>query len=390
MTDSQRLGIRRSEIRQRLNELQGADALTDATRTEVDKLSTEYRDVETRWRAAVSLEDVSVDGAGRELSSMEARADMGRYFDSVMSHAQVDGVEKELQDNLHLKANMVPTSLLFENRAVTPAPGNVNANQNRIIPYVFPTSVAASLNIPMPTVGVGEQIFPVLSNPANVRTPAEGGSAAETTGSFTAAKLKPQRLQASFYWSREDEATFAGMGDALRSNLRAALSDKLDDYILSDATVGLLGGGLTAPSNPTAESTWADYKSGISALVDGRYADSEADVSVVFGSATWAKMRTVYRTATASDDDAITSIRGMGASVRVSAHVPAPGTNRQGAIASRGTEQHATAPIWSGITLIPDEITKAATGEIVLTAVMLAQFMVLRTDGFSRLLFDIR
>ena len=42
----------------------------------------------------------------------------------------------------------------------------------------------------------------------------------------------------------------------------------------------------------------------------------------------------------------------------------------------------AVAPIWEGVTIIPDEVTKAATGEIVLTAVMLHAVKVLRSDGF--------
>ena len=36
-----------------------------------------------------------------------------------------------------------------------------------------------------------------------------------------------------------------------------------------------------------------------------------------------------------------------------------------------GSRRDMVAPIWEGITLIPDEITKAANGQIVVTAVML-------------------
>ena len=37
------------------------------------------------------------------------------------------------------------------------------------------------------------------------------------------------------------------------------------------------------------------------------------------------------------------------------------------------------APIWEGVTLIPDEITKAANGQIVITAVMLYAIQILRS-----------
>ena len=58
MTESQRLTVRASEIRQRLNEIAGleGDALTNEVGAESDKLGTEYRDVETRLRAAVIAE----------------------------------------------------------------------------------------------------------------------------------------------------------------------------------------------------------------------------------------------------------------------------------------------------------------------------------------------
>ena len=42
------------------------------------------------------------------------------------------------------------------------------------------------------------------------------------------------------------------------------------------------------------------------------------------------------------------------------------------------------APIWEGVTIIPDEITKAKSGQIVITAVMLHAVKILRTDGFYK------
>ena len=42
------------------------------------------------------------------------------------------------------------------------------------------------------------------------------------------------------------------------------------------------------------------------------------------------------------------------------------------------------APIWEGVTLIPDEITKASSGEIVITAVMLHAVKILRSAGFYK------
>ena len=40
--------------------------------------------------------------------------------------------------------------------------------------------------------------------------------------------------------------------------------------------------------------------------------------------------------------------------------------------------------MWGSVTLIPDEITKAANGQIVLTAVMLYATKLLRAGGFHK------
>ena len=56
MTESQRLTIRSSEIREKLNELTKIESLTAEQRGEIDTLSTEYRDAEAKLRAAIIVE----------------------------------------------------------------------------------------------------------------------------------------------------------------------------------------------------------------------------------------------------------------------------------------------------------------------------------------------
>ena len=130
-----------------------------------------------------------------------------------------------------------------EHRAtgVTAAPPNVGITQAEIIPAVFPEGAAAFLGVDMPTVPVGDAVFPVLSTSADAGVPAEHASQDETAGGFSADILTPARIQASFFYSREDRARFAGMSDALRMNLSDALADKLDSEIIA-GTDGLLTG----------------------------------------------------------------------------------------------------------------------------------------------------
>ena len=391
MTDLQRLILRGGEIRTRLNELGSLPELTDEQRTEIGTLRNEYGDVERRT-AALTIAGDGDPGTGtgeiRERVALAGRANVGEIFTAALEHRSTEGAEREIQTELGLNAHQIPLEMLrlpVETRAVTPAPGNVGQTQAEIIPYVFPNACAAFLGVDMPTVGVGEAVFPVLTAKTGVHTPAENAAAAETTGSFDADVLSPSRIQASFFYSREDRARFAGMDSSLRMNLSDALSDGLDAQIVAGAN-GLLTGTNLANHNVTAVTTYALYRSQFGyGRVDGRYASGVGDVRIVMGSGTYGHASGVFRSNDAGDRAALEDLMSVTGGVKVSAHVPAPtGTNRQNNIIRLGMRRDMVAPIWQGISLIADEITKAGTGQIVITAVMLHAVKILRSAGFYK------
>ena len=226
MTDLQKLEIRAGAIRKRLAEIGGMTDLTDETRGELSTLRKDYVDNEDMQAAlkiagdAPSTPIESRSSEGRAFRELTVRANVGEIFDCAVGNGAPTGATKELQEHYGVDANVVPLALLVRNwpdddkletRAVTPAPTNVQGNQMSIIDYVFPQSAATFMSIDMPTVATGQAIFPVLTSTLAVRTPAEGDDADETTGSFTADALSPARIQAAFFYSREDRAKFAGM-----------------------------------------------------------------------------------------------------------------------------------------------------------------------------------
>ena len=248
---------------------------------------------------------------------------------------------------------------------------------------MFPNSVAAFLGVVSPVVPVGDATFPVLTSDPAAGTPAENGAQSETTGAFSADVLTPRRIQASFFWSREDQNRMAGMSDALRDALQGGIEDKLDSEIM-EGTNGLLTGTNLGNHNVTAVTSFADYVSNFGySRVDGRYAASGADVRLVMGSATYAHAGGQYRHANA-DDVALDRLTEITGGVRVSAHVPAVASNKQNVLIRLGNRRDMVAPVWGGVTLIPDEITKAANGQIVLTAVLLHAVKILRSGGFYK------
>ena len=370
-------------------------ALLDAEAPDVDAIETAKNEVtasEKRHQAVMvadggnkTVEITTGTPETREFRDLEKRANVGELFDSVLSHGQPIGAMAELQQHLGLQGNQVPLALISrfsnrEERAVTPAPGQVTQNAQPTIPYVFPQSAASFLGIEMPTVGVGEAVYSVLNSELAVGTPAENAEQAETTGAFSASVLTPSRIQAAFFYSREDRARFAGMDSALRENLSAGLADGLDDAILT-GTNGLFTGTNLPNNAQTTNDTFDSYLSNLVwNQVDGRYAAMTSDLAMVVGAATYKDLGQTYRN-TSVDRSALDRIMELVSGVRVSAHVPAPSTNRQNVVIRRGMSATAVAPLWEGVTIIPDEVTKAANGQVVITAVMLYAMKVLRTAG---------
>ena len=157
MTNTQTLTIRASEIRQRLNEIAGleGDALTEEIRAEDTALQTEYRDTETKLRAAIAAGDTEGRMATgetpelRELRALTGRASAGDIFRAALEHRATEGATRELQDHYDLGANQVPLIMLqeaarTEYRAVTPAPADVGRSRQRSSPTCFPRRVPRS------------------------------------------------------------------------------------------------------------------------------------------------------------------------------------------------------------------------------------------------------
>ena len=89
MTTLQKLELRRSEIRSRLGELAALDTLTDEQKTETDRLTKEFQEKETQYRAAVIAEgeraqtrEFGNDGEAAEIRAIKRRSSLRNYLDA--------------------------------------------------------------------------------------------------------------------------------------------------------------------------------------------------------------------------------------------------------------------------------------------------------------------
>ena len=417
MTISQTLQLRASEIRTRLTEIAGldGDALTDELRTESDALVSEYRNVETRTRAALVAEDEdrqaadlrlhpdAPDAETRAVRELQGRASFGRYLSGFSDGEQLSGAEKELAEHRGITTSgsvipwdaLLPPAPAVELRAdeVTPAPASGNpTNQSAIIQRVFSRSAVRRLGVAMPGVGVGIASYPVITAGPDPAFVAADGAKEATAGTLTANALLPKRLQGRVLFRLEDVMTVTGLESGLSADLSASLSNQLDAQLIGagDAQVrGFLAtaanGGLADYADPGNEVTFALAAAQAARGVDGTYAGGEDECAWVIGTATYQKLAALIQ---ANDSTSATErLRRLLRDFMASANMPAAVSNiQQGILAKLGAVEslNAVCPVWEGLKLIRDEVTNAVKGQVSVTAVAFHNFKVLRADGFVR------
>ena len=281
MKDSQRLQLRASEIRTRLAEIAGLadDALTDEIRSESDKLTTEYRDTETRHRAALVAESAELrdaetrgdldgpDAKTRALQDLQGRVSFGRYLQGFAAGEQLTGAEREMAEHrgITTAGNWLPWDALLpppapaaELRAdaVTPSPSSGNpTNQAEILQRVFARGAVARLGVSMPSVAVGRASYPVIGTGQTAAFVAKDGAKEAAAGAITPNALAGVRLQARVQFRVEDAMTTMGLESALREDLSRSISDQLDAQVVGAGDARVRGFLATSANGGLADYT---------------------------------------------------------------------------------------------------------------------------------------
>ena len=402
MTNLQKIRIKMSEHRQRINELMTMENRTAEQTAELDTLTRGIQALEVELRAAEALDATEPNGdpdgltaEEREIRNLEQRSELRNYLSAAARGVGIaEGPEAELNQALELSADQVPLEVLAppEERAdaATSAPATTDRERDPILGRIFARSAAAYLGVRFPRVGVGERAYPVLTDGTTAETKAKGAAKDATAATFEVSTLTPVRLQARYLFRIEDAAVFAGMEAALRRDLSGAMSDALDLAVLTgDGVAPNPSGFFTKLSDPTATSNAAmvgDFVAAVAGQVDGKHAMDAGEIRLLVGADTYELMARIFLVNTAIS--ALNHIRNIGGGVRVSAHVPAVANKKQEALTVRGGG-HAVAPVWPSVQLIRDPYTRSNRGEVALTAVMLYNFAIVRDSGFARQAFQL-
>ncbi len=407
MTDAQRrlreLQDRASRERQRMAELAGADALTDETRAELDRIEGGTPDLERQIRAAkvaVDAEEAAqrteqraagpdADAETREREELRGRARLTNYVLAAMRGALPSGAEAEYAAAAGA-ADGIPLSLFDEPPApetreqradaVTPAPATVGVNMANILPAIFARSVLPRIGVRMPRVASGTYAAGRIGTSLTAGAMAKGAAREATAAAITTATTTPHRVSARMSIAIEDVASVGvdNFEPVLRQNLTLAMSDSLDDLGLTGDGTGANPRGLipqlTDPTDPSAVGKFDDFVAAAAGGIDGGpWAESMRAVRLVFGTATMVKAETTFQEATnyKGEMSAASYLRSNSGGLFASSRMPAPASNvakmiryRSGTMGLDGVNamETATCPTWNELS-VDDIYSGSAKGE---------------------------
>ena len=418
MTRLQKLQIRQSELRTEMGTLLDKEDRDDSDRQKLGELTREMRSLEGDLQAALVLEDepktetretgVGEDAEQKELDTLLQRASILPYMSEAISGREVQGVEQEVRSGLlgdDARGGLVPFEMLLpperEERAdaatTVADAARTPGSQASVLQRVFTRSIAGRLMVSLPMVEVGQASFPVLSSGTTAAMKAAGAGQDATAATFTGVSLDPVRLSARYVFRYEDVAKLRSYESVLRRDLTATMTDAMDDQIINgDGSAPNVNGflsELTAPSDPSAVTTWNQYLGSFTGEVDGLNAFELSDLRSVIGKATFGYVETLFRTGATDNGpraSACEYVKSRTGGQVVSSRIPAPAASGNSANTQLGIiaktsypGRNAVAPIWRALELIRDPYSGAAKGEVALTALMLWSFKIVRETGWA-------
>ncbi|MCT8989015.1 phage major capsid protein [Chelativorans sp. SCAU2101] len=398
MLESVKISRRQSEIRQALAELVGKPELTEDETRSMEALDKEYRQNETRYRAALITEDEERREAGADLENRSDReyAELIDQFELrqvalfLDEGRQLDGptaeVVQELRSQGGYRGIPVPWQALERRAGETIASGTPDPVQTRpIIDRLFPQSAAARMGAQMINIDHGEIEWPVTTQGATT------GWQATETGDVGAAQayqttdkpLAPNNtLGTQMTITRKTlKQSGAALESAVRRDMNSAIGAAMDKAVfLGAGASGEPEGVLTNSSYGITETavsaaaSWAAFRAAVVRFLTANAASSPDMVKLLIRPEVW----------DALDDTIFDAGSGITEWDRLVKHIPASNitmsSNALDAPAGSPAESSAlltvtvggVAPIfigtWGAVDLIRDPYTKAASGALVLTA----------------------
>lgn len=415
MTPAQKIALRISEVRQRLNEIAGldTDGYTEEIATECRALQTEYTGLEERHRAALIAEGEAEqrdrgqagngDGEAAEVRQLLGRVNLSDYLSVAGAGGEIRSAPAELNAAFEVPAVgknggvAVPWAMLEtvehrmalrrqpETRAFTTTTQNDGPEMQRpILQRLFGPGIMDTLGVRVDAVPVGRQEWPLISSGVAPAQATEGTAAADAVAAtFSYANLKPKRLTGVYEYTHEMNASVMAIEQNLRRDLGDAVKSSMNQSIINGATPdatnperveGFLT-ELTGADLSAAEATFADYGGLHARAVDGIHASMETEVSSVVGDETYRHAASVYQAGSGESGSEV--LKRRSASCMASSYIPATASMKQSCVLHAAGPNgggimrgDSVAAVWPTLEVIRDIYSKASQG-VVLTWVTL-------------------
>lgn len=408
MLKSVEITRRQSEIRQALAGLVGKEKPTDDEVRSLEALDLEFRQNETRYRAALICEDTERREAGAELETRSGKewAELMAGFElRQVAFALDEGralsgktaeIVTELRNAGGFRGIPVPWGALEQRAGETVACGTPEAVQTRpIIDRLFPDSVASRIGAQMISIDSGAVEWPVTTSAVTAGwADGELGTVAGPTAYATTDRpLHPNNnLGVQMRISRK---TLKQSGDALeqavRRDMAGAMAAAMDKAVFlgtgaNGQPLGVITGAATYGITSTAigaMATWAVFRRAVTRFMAANAASGPDAVKLLLRPEVWDVMdNAVYAGTAASEWDRMIANIPAG-NIAMSANaLAAPAGSPLAMNALLTTAAGGIAPIfigaWGAVDVIRDPFTDAQSGGLRITALATMDLTVAR------------
>ena len=406
MSEAMRLQLAAAKARKELRALAMAD---DTTAEAIQEKTAEVENLEARAAVLTAAEEAEngpdtvtgEDAEARERRELEGRVEVRRYIGAAMEGGAVDGAEAEFNAALGMGAGAFPLRLIAPEREVRATTDtDAGVSQGTWLDRLFADTAAMHLGVSFRSVGPGVAAFPVTTAGASAAQRGRTEAAADAAWTVGVTEIKPTRNAVRAVFSVEDAARLRGLEDALRRDLRAALTEGIDRAVFvgddgANENAGDITGLQTHASvtevtlAQAAKVKYADWMAKFAGMIDGKHAASQSDLRIVMS--VGANTLLLSTMANANRNETVGQVlRGNGISWRVRGEIDAATTNGKfGAFIGlgRGIMGAAVAPVWEAARLIRDPYSGASKGEVAVTLQSLWGFDLPRAANFRRLKF---
>jgi HK97 family phage major capsid protein len=408
MLDSVKIQRRQSEIRQQLAELVGKEKPTEDETRSMEGLDVEYRQNETRYRAALIAEDTERREAGEELetrsdrewSEMMAGFEMRQVALALDEGRQLDGrtaeIVTELRNQGGYRGIPVPWQALEVRAGETVASGTPNPISTRpIIDRLFPDSVASRMGAQMISIDSGAIEWPVTTSSVSAGW-ADGETAnvaGPTAYATTDRAMSPDHnLGIQMRITRKTlKQSGTALEAAVRRDMANAMGVEMDKAVFlgtgaNGQPLGVIAGAATYGITDTdlaGAPTWAAFRAAVVRFMTANAAGSPSAVRMMIRPEVWSDL-----------DDTLISGTAVSEWERLTRNIPASNiamtTNGLAAPAGDPAETTAllttnaggVAPIfvgaWGAVDVIRDPYSDAQSGGLRITALATMDLTVAR------------